>query len=369
MQFNKDGKFKLLVLADPQDGYPLEQDMTAFFCEALDLTRPDLVVFLGDMIAAPKLVNSNEEYLKAYDELLTPLTERGIPFSLVFGNHDQEKMPSTTKEEKLAKYMSYKGCLAYDAEPSLHGCATHNIEIKSSDGSCTAFNLWFMDSGEYAYDSKGNKYYDCVRKNQIDWYLKKSAELERANGKKVSSFMFQHIVPADVAKQVMVTLPFHIGRLARTNLNDGTAVTYLPNIFGFESGFPFECLGNSRDNEGQWDALAERGDVLACFFGHDHKNTYCARVKGVDAVAVHSCTYKAYHDNTHQGALLLTLDESTPSEYKAEYIYTNDIALREGSRLPLLSRDKRDYEKSRSKRLRLHRLLSLRARFVSLLRK
>ena len=66
----------------------------------------------------------------------------------VFGNHDDETMPTLTKEQMLDGYMSYAGCLAYDADPALHGCATHNLEILSSDGTHTAFNLWLMDDGE-----------------------------------------------------------------------------------------------------------------------------------------------------------------------------------------------------------------------------
>lgn len=359
MQFNANGKFKILLLADVQDSYPLEKDIIAFINETLDKTKPDLVVFLGDIIMTPKINNTQEEYLKAYDELLEPLVTRKIPFSLVFGNHDQEKMPSMTLEEKLAKYMSYEGCLAYDADPSLHGTGTHNLEIKSSDGTKTAFNLWFMDSGDYAYDKKGNKFYDCVRKDQIKWYEEKSKQLEAENGQKVMSVMFQHIVTAEIAKRVMVTLPFHIGKLARSNMTDGSAITYLPNIFGIKSGYAFECLGNSRDNDGQWDAISKRGDVLVCFFGHDHNNTYKATVNGVDGIAIHSCTYRAYHDDRYQGAALLTIDEKDTSKYQLDYIYSNDLALEKGSILPTLSRDRLNYEKSRAKRIRTDKLLNL----------
>lgn len=345
LQFNEDGKFKILILADIQEGYPLTEDLLAVINETLDKTQPDFVVFLGDNVMGPDTEgNRIEDFRKGFDQALNPLVERGIPFTFVYGNHDDETMPELTKEQTLEIYQQYEGCMAYDADPALHGCATHNIEILSSDGSKTAFNLWLMDSGDYVFDDEGNKlHYDCVRKDQIEWYEKTSKELEEKNGGKVPSLMFQHIVPADAAQQVMVTLPFHIGDLAHYDMEDGTAVTYLPNIFGFRDGIVGEGLCPSTENDGQWDAIAERGDVLACFFGHDHKNTYQANVNGVDAVNVPGLTFKHYHSNIHQGAVLLTLDEKDLSTYDMETIYVCQLALEDGSKLPELSQTKAHY--------------------------
>ena len=146
--------------------------------------------------------------------------------------------------------------------------------------------------------------------------------------------MFQHIVPAEVAKQVMFTVKGDLGDLGSTDFNDGTSATYLPNIFGFEEGWMFEQACPSPDNEGQWDAIVERGDVLGVFFGHDHINTYVANVNGVDAVNVPGSTYNSYYDMTCQGAMLLTIDENDTSTYEREMLYTSDLALEEGSELP-----------------------------------
>lgn len=345
LQFNEDGKFKILIFADIQDGYPMIDDLIVFMNEALDKAQPDFVVFLGDNVMGPKSIPGDvDEYIKGFDQALAPLVERGIPFSLVFGNHDDETMPSLTKEQMLEIYQRYDGCLAYDADPDLHGTATHNLEVLSSDGTHTAFNMWFMDSGDYVFDENGEKlHYDCVRKDQIEWYEQTSKALEEKNGAPVPSFMFQHIVPADVAQQVMVTLPFHIGDLAHYDMEDGTAVTYLPNLLGFNAGVVGEGLCPSTENDGQWDAISERGDVLACFFGHDHKNTYQARVKGVDAINVPGTTFRAYSSKVHQGCMVLTLDENDLSTYEQETYYTTSLALEKGSQLPGLSRTKANY--------------------------
>ena len=337
LQFDENGKFKILVFADVQDGYPIAEDFLIYMNEALDKTQPNLVIFLGDIIMSAE---TSEDYWKGYDQLIEPLEARGIPFTFVFGNHDdQDTHKESTKDEKLAKYMSYESCLAYDADVALHGSGTHNLEILSSDGTKTAFNLWMMDSGDYIEGG-----YDCVRADQLAWYTETSKQLEADNGGKVPSLMFQHIVPAEVAKEVMFTVKGDLGALGSTNFSDGTAATYLPNIWGFEEGWMFEQACPSPDCEGQWDAITERGDVLAVFFGHDHINTYVANINGIDAVNVPGSTYNSYYDMLAQGFMVITLDENDLSTYERTMLYTSDLALEEGSLLPEGNHNKAYYQ-------------------------
>ena len=80
LRFRANGKFKILALADVQDSYPMEPAVIQFISEALDFTSPDLVVFLGDNIVGTDP--------KSIEQMITPLVERNVPFTFVFGNHD-----------------------------------------------------------------------------------------------------------------------------------------------------------------------------------------------------------------------------------------------------------------------------------------
>ncbi len=333
LQFDENGHFKILVLADIQSGFPVGEALKAYIAEAIDASDPDLVVFLGDNIMSAD-DGTVESYWKGYDEVFPILESKGVPFTFVFGNHDDESAPTVTKEEMLQKYQSYDGCLAYDADPSLHGCATHNLPILSSDGNNVVYNLWFFDSGDYAYSEAVQKTgYDCVRKDQIEWYKTESAKLKAANGgETVPSLAFEHIIPQEATQAVMFSLPFQLGDLTR-NFSDGTSATYLPNYFAFD-GFLSEAPCPSADNDGQWDAFVETGDVKACFFGHDHVNNFSVNVKGVDAVSVPGTTFKSYNSITDQGSMVITLDERDLSTYSTEILYTSDLAVKEGSNIP-----------------------------------
>lgn len=334
LQFDENGKFKILVLADIQSGYPVGEALKAYIAEALDETEPNLVIFLGDNIMGAE-DGTEESYLKGYDEVLPILEEREIPFTLVFGNHDYESAPDSLKDHVLEIYQSYNGCLAYDAEPSLHGCGTHNLPILDSKGEKTVFNLWLFDSGDYAYDENGDKHgYDCVRADQIEWYKNKSNELKTANGgQAVPSLAFQHIVTQEVTQKLMVSLPFQIEDDNGKHFDDGTEATRLQKFFAF-SGFVDGLPRSSLQNEGQWDAFVEQGDVLACFFGHDHKNNCKTTVDGVDAIIVPSASFKAGHSFFDQGATLITLNEKNLSKYKTEGVYTSTLAVKKNSGIP-----------------------------------
>ncbi|MCR5150776.1 MAG: metallophosphoesterase [Clostridiales bacterium] len=319
LQFGSDGKFKILVLADFQEGYPVKQASKQFVIEALDKVQPDIVVLLGD--------NLYQNDLRIIDELVKPMQERGIPFTFVFGNHDRESA-GVEKEEQLKYYQRYSMCLAYDADPALHGCATHNLPVLSSDGGKVAFNMWLFDSGDYIESGE----YDCVRKDQIDWYKQVSDRLAAENGGNVPSIAFEHIIPGDVADVIYsCKAPFDLGYLT-VKTNNGKKYLAIPNAAAF-NGVIYEPICPSPENDGQWDAMAEQGDVMAVVTGHDHVNDFTANVKGVDILQTPTCGYNSYHNYGNMGARVITIDENEPFEYDQYMLYAYQLAKENGSKL------------------------------------
>lgn len=328
LRFNSDGKFKIMVLADVQDTYPMKDAEVEFINEVLDNQKPDLVIFLGDNIV------TNE--LATYDQLLTPLTSRGIPFTFVFGNHDREAS-GYTAEFMLEQYQKYAGCLAYDADPSLHGCATNNLPILASTSSNVAFNLWMMDSGDYVNDANGNRLgYDCVRKDQIEWFQKTDAALQAANGgEKVYSLLFQHIIPEEPVKQVFVKSPIAVKDVT-IDFDDGSHVLKVPDCSKF-NGYIWEPSCPSKQNDGEWQALVDEKDVLGVVVGHDHVNEFITDVNGVDLIQTPGVTYNSYYNKFLQGARIIELDENNPQTYSTSMVTTAEIASQKGSKMAGLS--------------------------------
>lgn len=323
LQFNKNGKFKILCLADVQDDYPLEPAVLQFIREALDFANPDLVVFVGDNVVG--------EDIRAIDEMIAPLDERDIPFTFVFGNHDDEG--GMVKEDQLAAYQKYDECMAYDADPALHGCATHNLPILSSDGSKVAFNVWCFDSGGSIHDEDGNWLgYDHVHADQIEWYnTTRDAMTAENGGDVVPAIAFQHIIPQEPVEMIFYEGAIALGE-ATINFSDGTVYTPVPDITKYD-GYIFEKSCPSYGNDGQWDAMVAGGDVLGLVVGHDHQNNFVADCGGIDLIQTPGVTYNSYYSNMFQGARVIELNEADLTTYETYNLTSNELAQRDDSQL------------------------------------
>lgn len=321
LQFGSDGKFKIMLFADIQDDDPIEETTLQMMHECLDKYKPDLVIYLGDNGVA----YTEKEY-STVKAITAPCVEKGVPYAIVFGNHDGEREVS---REKLLTYYQEFGCLTTDADPDIYGCGNCNLPILSSDGKKTAFNLWLIDSGSSNPDKEVGGY-DYVHEDQIEWYKNTAEELRNANGGKVvPSILFQHIIMPEAYEAIYPRLPFKMGK---DYTIDGT--TYFPvPFFNRHAGIILEPCSPPFVNGGQWDAIVETGDVIATFHGHDHVNDFTATHEGIDIVNVPTVGCQAYSDAISRGAGLITLDEKDLSTYEYEMIYFFNMALEEDSEI------------------------------------
>lgn len=322
LRFGSDGKFVILQLTDTQDKDEPQDTMIAFIKQSLDTVKPDLVVFTGDNQVADGREDENKVY-EAIKAIIEPVQEKGIPFAIAFGNHDQEK--GVTKERQMEMYQSFDGCLANDDNADLYGCGTYNLTIKSSVGNKDAFNLWFFDSGSSNPDGDG---YDYVRKDQVDWYVETSKALEQSNGAKVPSIAFQHIIVPEIYEAIFVSSPFSLGSLGKTVL--GKHYTFQPKFDAYK-GIILEPPCPSYYSDGEFDAWVERGDVIAAAFGHDHINSFIAPYKGIDLVQTPGITYNSYGREVTRGARVFTIDENDPWNYETSVYHVYDAAREDGS--------------------------------------
>lgn len=325
LKFRDDGTFKIMLFADPQDDEDLEETTTAIMCEALDKYTPDLVVYLGDNTVA----DGYENQYKAIEAVTKPVVDRGIPYSLVFGNHDEEH--NVSKEQLLEIYQSFGNCLTYDAAPEITGCGNCNLPIYSSDGAKIAFNLWMIDSNMYNSDPEVGGY-DYVHEDQLEWYKATAAALAEENGgEPIPAMDFQHIVIPEIFDELYVELPKSLGDLSENR--NGKSYSKLP-VFTRLNGYWLEvpCPPNCYD--GQLDAWLEVGDVIAEFHGHDHNNSYQVNIEGVDVINVPSCGCNSYSVDISRGAGLITLHEDDVKNYDYELINIFDLALAKDSAIP-----------------------------------
>ena len=315
IKFNSDGKLKVMHVTDTHlEDYNVDSSCWAIGY-ACDKEKPDVVIVTGDNVQNG---DNPEDTKKLIDKLMTVFEERNIPVAVTFGNHDSES-GAMSREELMAYYNTYSCSISVDDGDALSGCGTYNIPVMSSDGTKVKFNLWVFDSNDY----DGNGHYGCVKADQVEWYKKTSDELKAQNGGEVvCSLAFQHIIVPEVYdvltkadKKVLFSFE-HI-------INDGEYYHFDANQKNYGTLNETPCSGG--ENFGQFDAMVEKGDVLAIFSGHDHANAFGVQNQGIDIVNSLSTRYNNERYSTQYGYRMLIVDENDTSVYDTYVVHWYDM--------------------------------------------
>lgn len=315
LQFDSDGKFRIMHVTDTH----LEDDNIEasvwLIAQACDKEKPDLVVVTGDNVLNEDDASKTKGHI---DKLMSVFQTRNIPVAVTFGNHDSE-VGAMSREELMAYYNTYSCSVSIDDGPSMSGCGTYNIPVMSSDSSKVKFNVWVFDSGDY----DGNGHYGNVKADQVEWYKQKSDELKAANGGEVVySMVFQHIIVPEVydaLKKVDSKKPFAYEHI----INKGEYYMFDPDGVNFGTLTETPCSGY--ENDGQFDAMVEKGDVLAMYTGHDHTNGFGVRHKGIDISNTVSSRYNGDAFSSQYGYRIIDLDERDTSKYTSRVEHWYDM--------------------------------------------
>ncbi len=317
LQFNQDGNFRIMQISDIQDGTVLTPATKQFLKDVVTEAQPDLIVLSGDNISAGSAtigIKAIDKQLVKYgiSHYMSVFEEIGVPVAVVFGNHDAEEL--ITKEEQMEMYNAYDCCVAIDEGDALYGCGTYNLPIYSSkDGSKIAYNIWLTDSNMYD-DANGG--YDYVHEDQIKWYIETSNALKAQNGGvAVPSMMFQHIVVKEIY-DIITEIP----ESEKDNYEyvEDNGKYYAFKSENYKTGELNEMPCPATINGGQFEAICNQGDVVAMFFGHDHKNSFEVEYKGIDLINTTSAGFGSYGDHG-RGVRIIDINENT-TDYETSII-------------------------------------------------
>ncbi|MFC0673696.1 metallophosphoesterase family protein [Brachybacterium hainanense] len=275
LAFDADGTFTIVQFNDTQDTHTTDRRTIALMHAVLEDADPDLVVINGDVISGGP--TTELEVKQALNNVVLPMQERGIPFAVTFGNHDEDSTPLTGLDETAyLEFLSQYSCCANAPGAAVTGTGNQVLPVRSAAGDRDAFAVWLLDSGRYAperiagQDLEGYPSWDWLRFDQVEWYARTSRELEQRNGALVPGLIFQHIA-----------LWEHrfawFGGVDRRTEEDHARARRRHGIIGERN--EEECPGPF--NSGLFSALLHRGDVRGVFVGHDHTNTYSADYYGV----------------------------------------------------------------------------------------
>lgn len=332
LKFNS-GKFTVLQVSDPQDLQFVRKTMVKMLDAAYDRVNPDLVVFTGDNILGNHLRDARfgsrkvilspdgeyEAMKTAIHHIAEPVDRRGIPFTMIYGNHDD--MNFISKEKQAEIWRGYDSFVGLDDSGDSGDVATFNLPVMSSDGKKTAFNLWFIDSARL--DKAEEKCHTGVKKQAVEWYINKSNRLKEQNGgKPVPSVLFQHIPFSEMMRLNSPCKKDDYGALPL--FKKGEPEKYIRLDPAVADGFLGEPIDGCEENNGEFDAIKKQGDVAAAVFGHDHRNNFIAELDGIRIFQSSAASFRCY-GNRFRGVRVIEINENEPESVKTYFLTYSEL--------------------------------------------
>jgi len=321
LTFGADGTFTVLILSDLQDTQYTTQLVQSSSRGVIADYPADLIVLLGDQLEGPSPVlrfgNGEQNCKQAIETLLKPVIDSGIPFAVVFGNHDYETPMSVREQAKI--YESYATCVgvSYGRSSTEDGAYVLPIYERGSDRRVMA--LYFFDSGSYL----PNGDYNTVSKEQVDWYNEQSAAFRTENDSQaLPSVAFCHIPLPEIYN--LFTEVDKGTKGAFKGVGVGAGKYYLPNDERIFTGDVNESPCPSSENFGLFDAYRQNGDVFLTVNGHDHVNSFIGNVDGVDFASAPGSSYTSYGREDTRGVRLFRFTEHCVKDYETLHVRYSD---------------------------------------------
>jgi len=207
------------------NGSKEDQEGIELMASIVDRVDPDLVVLSGDIIDGRHCGSHS-----CFSKIVAPFIERGIPWTFVPGNHDDET-EVFTRQDLLSIY-------------SLPFCASRNKETFTHSLELGPMQVYMIDSNAYIDRHEDHPTYDYIHHEQIEWYKEHPSTGE-------VGVAFFHIPIVEYKK-------------ARV-------------LIGSKGEEP--CT--PKYNSGFFQAIQQKRDIQAMFTGHDHWNDFVAELDDV----------------------------------------------------------------------------------------
>ena len=286
--------FKILQLTDThianKDNRQLQYD---FMDLTISESDADLIVITGDLFTfADKVVAK---------EFFAFIDSYGIPWTVVFGNHDEQCYFSV---EWMTRLLNNYGsnCYFLDLQDD-NVFGNCNFVINLMDGNNIKEQLIFIDSNRYIYGTYIG--YDYIKEDQVKWYEEMVNYTKELNGGVVvPSLAFFHIPLPEVDD-------------AWNAYEKGEAI--------LEEGVKNEPSCPPKYNSGLFDKMLELASTKAMFFGHDHLNSFRILYKGIYFCYGVDSTDRIYYDESLLGGQVVTIKNDNSLSFRQIFHHYSEV--------------------------------------------
>lgn len=316
----KNGKFKIMQIADVQETKTPNPDTIRLIDLALEKEKPDLVVFTGDQIqgySATFLGNLYDNVKECITAFLEPIVRRNIPFTFTFGNHDTQG--GLGKAEQFEIYESFPNFVKADFR-NPYDIGSCCITVEGSRNENDAMAIFVIDSNAKEPDGS----YSPVRKEQIEWYKNTRNELKEKNASFLPSVVFQHIPVPEFYNIINKVKPFTKGSIEDFK-NNKHSFYALDKEMTDRGDFIGETPAIPKVNTGEFEAFKEKGDVFALFVGHDHNNSFHKEFDGITLGYTQGTGFNTYGPGDKRGVRILTFYESDIKDFETHTVTMGEL--------------------------------------------
>lgn len=324
--FTKDSvaDFKILQLTDSHIGggiFCIEKDKKALdaIFQTVKAVKPDLIVFTGDITYPFPVQSGNINNMKTAKQFASLMEKMQVPWTMCFGNHDVESY-SLTNREKIADFyassdLEYCIFRKNPTDTDIFGFGNQIINIRNSDNTLNT-SLVIFDSNAYV---NGNMFkYDIIHDDQVEWYKNSIISLSTvengiAEDCVVSSLAFFHI-------------PLNEYQTAWDLYTSGSdEVEYLYGVRDEEILAP--TLDEDLPSGKLFEVMVALGSTKATFCGHNHKNNFAIKYKGIQLSYSNSIVYLGLFgiDKTdaYRGGTVISIGND--SSFTSELVYLSSL--------------------------------------------
>jgi len=256
----------------------LESVAFKYMREAVSAVNPDLIVLSGDNV-----YGEFDDSGAMLTKLIAEMESYGIPWTLTFGNHDNETYMGV--EWTCDQYANAEHCMFTRGDlDRAEGNGNFNIAIMQ--GGELSLVVWLMDSNGHTYaDKQENMYRDYgLLDGQLNWFEEENIKIkEFCGGKSPASIGFFHH-PMRAFGDGLTAYGYESAKNAFMASNGDWGVfkpVTIPANENGDSGAMNLDAGGFIDGTYEFHNLLVKYGCKGWFFGHDHRNNASVMHEGV----------------------------------------------------------------------------------------
>lgn len=316
IQKDKNKDFIILNLTDFQltkNEWQIEHKNGAITNYTLDelykRVKPDLVTVSGDLAWCCDL--------EALECLANKLDSFGVPYCVVWGNHDQDG--GMDKLEKSVELFKKHPLFTYEEGPKELGNGNYLVTI--NEGDKVVEGLIMMDSHDKAPNSfrDGKEHWEWAKlyDEQIPWYKEQIEALKSLGCKDASLIMHIPIYAYRHAFNAAWNKEYESGKIA---LSDTYKSEYWNEGYKDSFGTCWEGICSYPQDEFVFDTIKECGLTKTLIAGHDHTNCFHIVYEGVRFVYGVKTGPGCYWKNPVNGGTVIKIGSEGVTQVYHEFI-------------------------------------------------